>query len=331
MAKKTRPGRRRVRRVRPSRRPAAKGTATSTLPRVTAALDRLARARARELTNRHALADRAAKTSPKERQLARLMARTVTRELPGARELLDEVVTARTATRFGELFKASVWDIVSPVFKVRDRLKALPGAPKRLPNPFFQAIGLAEGRLKGQLLGAEEHVFGEIPYNEDDRKLGSALWITHFITEASASNPFSGRFISHPLVEVSGSIVGWTGIYNVFLAADDKWCKCRLHLRQTVVQPAFGGLIQLGEATDMRVLLDEENNGGAATAHLPGLIRMPAVSFEPVNSALSVLYIQEVRFEVELEGDSGLWFGPSATSPINSPFVNPLPTPLIPF
>ncbi len=331
MAKRARRTRRSSRRPRPRARAAQRARSTPRVDRIASALARVSRVRVRELKSHHALADRAAKTSPKEKALARLTARVLARNVPGAFDLIAEVVEARNAAGFGVMFKGSAYAAVRSIFKVPGRLFVLPGTPRRLPNPLFQAIGLAENRLKGQLLGDQEHVFGEIPYNEDDRKLGSALWMTYFLTEASASNPFSGRFISHPWVEVSGSIMGWTGVHHWLWAADDKWCKCRLHLRQTVMQPAFGGPIQLGEATDMRVLLDEENKGGPATAHLPGLIRMPAVSFEPVNTALPVLYLQEVRFEVELEGDSGLWFGPSATSPINSPFVNPLPTPLIPF
>ena len=166
----------------------------------------------------------------------------------------------------------------------------------------------------------------------DDLVFGAGLWCATLRAVGSASNQRAGRFVSHPFVEVSGSIAGWVGVQHWLWAADDKWCKCSLVLMQSVFQPGFAGQpIELGAASEVRTLLNEENNAGGKLVHLPGQIRMPAVGFQIQNPALPVIFHLEMGIHFQLEGDSGLWFGaPGATSPIGSPFVRPIPVPLIP-
>jgi hypothetical protein len=286
-------------------------------------------ARVAELRAQHELVNRASKKSAAEKKASRAALEALAKSVPGLAGLSTDV-KKRDVRVFAKLFKNTVFQkFPGAVIATAPHLPRL-GNPRRLPNPFFQAIDLAEGKLKGQLIGDQEHVFGEIPYDEDDNRQGSALWITTFRWDADATHQRSGSFFTNPQVEVSGTITGWTGIYNWLLAADDKWCKCRLHLRQTVVQPAFGGLLVLGEATSTTSIIDEENNGRAVVANLPGLIRFPQVAFDIQNSALPVNFELEARFEVELEGDSGLWFSADPNSAVGSVFVRPISVEPIP-
>jgi hypothetical protein len=286
-------------------------------------------ARVAEVRAQHQLVNRTSRKSAAEKKASRVALEAFTKSVPGLAQLATEM-KKRNVSVFSNVFKDTVFQKFP--LGVIANAPHLPrvGNPRRWPTPFFQAIELAEGKLKGQLIGDQEHVFGEIPYNDDDRKLGSALWITTFIWDADASHQRSGSYFTNPLVEVSGMITGWTGVYNFILAADDKWCKCRLHLRQSVYQPAFGGLLMLGEATSTTSIIDEENNGRAVVANLPGLIRMPQVAFDIQNSALPVNFDLEVRFEVELEGDSGLWFSSDPNSAVGSVFVRPVSVEPIP-
>jgi hypothetical protein len=282
-----------------------------------------------ELRAQHQLVNRAAKKSAAEKKASRAALDALAKSVPGLVQLSAEV-KKRNVTVFANLFKHTVFDTFLPGVVARSLHLPKLGNPRRWPTPFFQAIELADGKLKGQLIGDQEHVFGAIPYDDDDRKLGSALWITTFIWDADASHQRSGSFFTNPLVEVSGAITGWTGVYSFPFAADDKWCKCRLHLRQTVYQPAFGGLLMLGEAATTTDVINEENTGGAVVANLPGFIRMPQVQFDIENSTLPVNFELEVRFEVELEGDSGLWFSSDPNSAVGSVFVRPVSVEPIP-
>jgi hypothetical protein len=286
-------------------------------------------ARVAELRAQHQLVNRTSRKSAAEKKASRVALEAFAKSVPGLAQLSTDV-KKRDVNVFSKVFKNTVFEKFPSGLRVTAAHLAKLGNPRRLPNPFFQAIELAEGKLKGQLIGEQEHVFGEIPYNDDDRRLGSALWITTFVWDADASHQRSGSFFTNPLVEVSGMITGWTGVYNFILAADDKWCKCRMHLRQSVVQPAFGGLLMLGEATSTTSIIDEENNGRGLVANLPGFIRMPQVAFDIQNSALPVNFELEVRFEVELEGDSGLWFSSDPNSAVGSVFVRPVSVEPIP-
>jgi hypothetical protein len=81
------------------------------------------------------------------------------------------------------------------------------------------------------------HFYGHLDYHGDPlihRSLGA---VAHFELQASRRpGSTSGRWASSPGALLFGKIVGNVGFYHFLWAADDKWCKCWLHLRQTALQ-----------------------------------------------------------------------------------------------
>ncbi|MGW6293105.1 hypothetical protein [Streptomyces sp. NPDC055058] len=120
----------------------------------------------------------------------------------------------------------------------------------------------------------------------------------------------NGRYTSAPSVNLWGTVSGFTGIYHWLWAADDKWAKCWLNLRQTAFQFTGSGLVVLGERRDRRTLIDEENNGRTVHAPLPGFLPMPPIEFSLANPHASIWVHLEVRFDMQLEGWSSLSFSP---------------------
>ena len=124
----------------------------------------------------------------------------------------------------------------------------------------------------------------------------------------------SGRYNSEPKIDLQRAIDGWTGFYDFLWAADDKWCKCRLVLRQSVYQIGFAAqLAVLADRTEVRTLIDEENRSRGVHVPLPGIIEMPAVQFDPATN-FSIWADLDVRFDIELEGDSFIGFSPEQNS-----------------
>ena len=81
-------------------------------------------------------------------------------------------------------------------------------------------------------------------------------------------------------------------------AADDKWCKCFLHLRQTAFQLIPGAVIVLAEKNDYITLIDEENNSRSVNHGLAGFQPMPDIQFIFSDLNLSVLVHLEIRFDI---------------------------------
>jgi hypothetical protein len=122
-------------------------------------------------------------------------------------------------------------------------------------------------------------------------------------------------------VELFGKIEGFTGYWHWLWAADDKWCKCWLNLRQTALQlvphdfgvPGHHSVLQpvvLAERKEVRELINEENNGNFVNAFLPGFLPMPPIEFGLVDSNLTIWVQLEVRFDIQLEGWSHIKFSP---------------------
>lgn len=166
------------------------------------------------------------------------------------------------------------------------------------------------------------HFWGFAAYRDDPLINFSTGAVAHFELQANrrpASN--IGRWASLPAIDLAGKIEGMTGFYHWLWAADDKWAKCWLVLRQTAYQlvphdfgvPGMHAVPQpvvVAERIDRRTLIDEENNGRFVDAFLPGFTPMPAVEFGLVNPNLSVWVDLEVRFDMQLEGWSQLVFSP---------------------
>lgn len=154
------------------------------------------------------------------------------------------------------------------------------------------------------------HFFGNINYGGDSlihRNIGATA--TFVLDPARRPASPSGRWRSQPWVELFGRIDGWTGVYHWLWAADDKWCKCKLFLRQTALQ-FVPDLVILATNTELRTLIDEENQGRNTHADLPGFLPMPIIEFGVADPNQSVIVDLEVRFDIELEGDSFIGFSP---------------------
>jgi hypothetical protein len=166
------------------------------------------------------------------------------------------------------------------------------------------------------------HFFGFAAYDDDPLISFSSGAVAHFELQARRRPASaSGRWASLPAIDLTGKIEGFTGYWHWLWAADDKWAKCWLHLRQTAYQLVphdFGAPgarnievpMVLAERVERRTLIDEENNGNFVNALLPGFTPMPAVEFGLVRPDLSVWVDLEVRFDMQLEGWSHLAFSP---------------------
>ena len=166
------------------------------------------------------------------------------------------------------------------------------------------------------------HFFGDAVYDADPLISFSVGAVAHFELHSRRRPPSSsGRYASAPIVELFGKVEGFTGYWHWLLAADDKWAKCWLHLRQTALQLVphdFGvpGLhhveqpVVIAERTERRTLIDEENNGSWVDSFLPGFLPMPPIEFGLVDPNLSIWVQLEIRFDMQLEGWSHLAFSP---------------------
>jgi hypothetical protein len=173
----------------------------------------------------------------------------------------------------------------------------------------------AERGLGVQFLNDGLHIFGNVSYDGDDLIQFSAGAFATFELQPNRrpASP-SGRFNSEPTIDVFGTIDGWTGFYDWFWAADDKWCKCRLLLRQNAFQMSLGQVGELGDRTEVHTFINEENETRGVHAALPGAIKFPALQIGGAPN-LSVFVTLEARFVIELEGDSFIGFSPNIPQP----------------
>jgi hypothetical protein len=122
----------------------------------------------------------------------------------------------------------------------------------------------------------------------------------------------SNRWRSAPWAEAFGLVEGWTNVPH--FPDGDFWSKTWMHRRQTLLQFGFGptGSVPIiqGEGVDTTVLIDNgTTHHGYDYKELPGAMPMPRVSVG--NLFPQTLWAQlEIRFDVQVEGDAGLWITP---------------------
>ncbi|MDW8803741.1 hypothetical protein P1P68_02700 [Streptomyces scabiei] len=165
--------------------------------------------------------------------------------------------------------------------------------------------------IRAEYLSDGLHFFDTAAYNGDPliafNAGATAAFELHPHRRPASGN---GRYTSSPSVNLWGTISGFTGIYHPIWAADDKWAKCWMHLRQTAFQFTGSGPVILGERREHRTLINEENNGRTVHAPLPGFQPMPSVEFSLADPNASIWVHLEVRFDMQLEGWSCLSFSP---------------------
>ncbi len=170
------------------------------------------------------------------------------------------------------------------------------------------------------------HFFNGISYDDDPTSYASVGAVAHFELQAARRPPSnSGRYASSPIVQLFGKIEGFTGYWHWLWAADDKWCKCWLHLKQTAIQmvPHDFGIprlhaveqpVVLASREQVITLLEEENESRFKDAFLAGFTPMPPIEFGLLDPNLSVWVQLEIRFDIQLEGWSQIYFSPENNS-----------------
>ncbi|MFF0815484.1 hypothetical protein ACFYVR_10080 [Rhodococcus sp. NPDC003318] len=169
------------------------------------------------------------------------------------------------------------------------------------------------------------HFFGKVDYRGDPLLRFSTGVIAHFALGPDRRPPSaSGRYRSAPSVSIRGQIGGFQGFYHPLWAADDKWCKCWMVLRQTAWQFAHNATwVQLGENFIVENLFDLENEYGVAQANptFQGFRPAPAIEFVIADPAAIIWVQSELRFDFQLEGNATIGLSPGAT-PDNSVVVH---------
>ena len=122
-------------------------------------------------------------------------------------------------------------------------------------------------------------------------------------TEISA-----GWYSSSPHVDIMGWFLGYTGFYSWPFAADDKWCKCFLRMKQVIlVLDAVNPVANLVEQmTPQYKIIDEENELRWVTQLLPSRAEVGGIEFRAPSNFTDIISVVEVWFDCELEGDL-LW------------------------
>ena len=69
-------------------------------------------------------------------------------------------------------------------------------------------------------------------------------------------------------------------------------------------------MIVLREKNDHKTLIYDENNARSVNHGLPGFQPMPDIQFSLSDPNLPVLVDLEIRFDIQLEGDSLIQFSP---------------------
>jgi len=167
------------------------------------------------------------------------------------------------------------------------------------------------GGIEAAWLPSGLHFHGSIDYDGDPlifRNVGASAY---FALSASRRTP-APRYTSRPIIELYGPIVGYTGWHHWLLAADNKWCKLILVLRQTAYQiDGAGTAVVLGQAEQGIQLLNEENEGRYMDVLLPGTVHLPPLHSIQLAEPKRQLWVRlDIELHMQLEGSSYIVFGP---------------------
>lgn len=145
--------------------------------------------------------------------------------------------------------------------------------------------------------------YGEQAYDDGDLWKGSA-GAAAFFGLGTDRMPAAGRYLSRPVGDLAGQVIGFTGVNGPF-SFGDNWCKCWLHTDQTV-RSASGATIVNSHACENVLFL--ENDGDLALASLPGTLFFPPVAFDlDPGQALSITL--EVKLDLQFDGEATFRFG----------------------
>ncbi|MCK6544354.1 hypothetical protein L6R52_00655 [Myxococcota bacterium] len=175
------------------------------------------------------------------------------------------------------------------------------------------------------------HVWGVASYGGDPLIQGSLGWTEyHVLSPDRFPTAASSRFEIPTKLLFGGGVLGCSlGTYHPIWNADDKWCKCWITTRQSVFASA-GGIdpimipvertslpFVLGDQQQSVQLLDYENATLAAMyspitfrdmTSYPYPIRFDAPLAVLAAAGISLVLRTEVRFDIQLEGESAIYF-----------------------
>jgi hypothetical protein len=268
-----------------------------------------------------------------ERQAADRLARRKARM--HSREFVDgrKQIYAEIANRFdpdGVMFKrlhelsrnekARIREFVPNVVQKSNPPRVTPGSMRCVAmNPVERHGIYVNQNGPGKVL-----MYGSAHDMGDDRVIFDVGVNAVYTLEPNRLNP-SGenppRWTSTPVASIFGRVYGWTGLWNPFFAADDKWAKCRLKIHQEVVQVSaagasnfIGASSSLGSSKydDFFVIIDEENKMQWTDRDVSlDTYLLPSASFGLANDTDPIFAVVSILFEVELEGEAAISFGDS--------------------
>lgn len=214
----------------------------------------------------------------------------------------------------GSADRRKFWDHVIPHLDTRTFAGAGDIPPP--PDGWFwwghTDAGWTASGLSGQFESDGLHFFGNIDYDGDplvNHHIGATATFELGVSRRPPSA--NGRWRSTPHIELFGQITGFTGFYDSLWAADDKWCKVKLYLRQTALQILGSTPVVIGSNSQLITLIDEENKSRTIHSDLLGFRPMPIVEFGLVDPNRPVIVDLEVRFDMQVEGNSFIGFSPN--------------------
>lgn len=141
---------------------------------------------------------------------------------------------------------------------------------------------------------------GEAPVS---RRFGATS--SYVLQQGRMAPSVSGRWISAPVVNLSGTISGRARPFSVWRPlADETAARCAMVCRQSIFRVDFenSNPTLLAEREEVHTLFSHEN-GGASDAVLPGTQAMPAVDFEIERANTDVVVELGISFELTVKGD----------------------------
>ncbi|MGW4239330.1 hypothetical protein ACWEJP_21340 [Streptomyces sp. NPDC004749] len=196
-----------------------------------------------------------------------------------------------------------------------------PPAPRAADPSFWFARAEASETtpFNGKFLADGLHFTGKATYNSGSlsfRNFGARF---RYELQSNRIPPTStGRWRSDPHVEIFGGLLGSVGPPDLF--SGDRWSKCWMIRRQTLFQfvfapPGVDNRRILGQRVDAQNLIFLETSGlggsGTRAVTLPGFQPMPSLVISSPSPGISIWAELEVRFDIQLEGNSVLWIHPN--------------------
>lgn len=229
-----------------------------------------------------------------------------------------------------------------------DRISAEPSNPELEPPTldFNAPVPTARDHYfwlsHGESAGQEPYVVDLVPgqgfrvsgrHNHDD---GSTIYRTFWVSGLfelhweRIPHSASGYWRSDPYVHLLGGLLGYTADGTIF--SGDRWSNAWMARRQALLQHPPSGPYVLGEAVDRPQIIAIQtslaDDGVLRTYHAPGHQPMPSLTISRPIPGLSIWAAVEVRIDIQLEGDSGMWTG--IGHPVHEFWVRHAQWPLIP-